>query len=255
MSRGNLHVPLAGDVPVGGMTLTEAESRVQAAMRVLDRVVRVGLAVIEANGHMASVLGAVGDPGRIRVFPGMRVADLLAAAGGPRDTVESEDTGPIADIGGARLVRRGRTLPISISKALQGEPAHNVRVRAGDHLYVPMARERMVIVLGAVEAAGVFAYRSSMRLSEVLARAGGLDDRGDRTHVNIVRGSLESPQVYTASLRAISRGSDSDVYLAPGDVVYVTEEWTAHVGEVLARLAPLLADPATIGLAIALTQP
>ena len=129
-----------------------------------------------------------------------------------------------------------------------------MRVRAGDHVYVPMAREQMVIVLGSVESAGVFAFRRGMRLSEVLARAGGLDERGDRTHINIVRGSLEAPQVYTASLRSISRGDAPDVHLAAGDIVYVTEEWTAHVGETLSRLAPLLADPATIGLAIALTQ-
>ena len=252
--RGTLHVPLAGDVAVGGMTLTEAEGRVQTAMRQLDTVVRVGLAVSQANGHMTSVVGAVQAPGRYPLSPGMRLADLLAAAGGVRTTVESEDSGPIADLAGARLVRAGRTVDISVAQALQGDPRHNVRVRPGDHVYVPMAREQMVIVLGSVEGPGVLAFRRGMRLSEVLARAGGLDERGDRTHINIVRGSLEAPQVYTASLRAISRGNAPDVYLAAGDIVYVTEEWTAHVGEVLARLAPLLADPATIGLAIAFTR-
>ncbi len=253
--QGTLHVPLGGDVSVGGLTLTEAEERVQTALRRLDTVVRVGLAIIEPKGHMGSVVGAVGEPGRYIVYPGMRLADLLAAAGGPRTTVESVgDAGPIADIAGARLVRNGETVDVSIRRALEGDPRHNVRVRAGDHLYVPMARENLVVVLGAVDSAGVFAHREGLRLTEVLARSGGLDDRGDRTHINIVRGSLEAPQVYTASLRAISRGSSPDVYLAPGDIVYVTEEWTAHVGEVLSRLGPLLADPATVALAIAVTQ-
>lgn len=253
--RGTLHVPLGGDVAVGGLTLTEAEERVQTALRRLDRVVRVGLAIIEPQGHMGSVIGAVTDPGRYVVYPGMRLADLLASAGGPRTTVESTgDAGPVADLAGARLVRGGETVDVSIRLALEGDPRHNVRVRAGDHLYVPMARENQVFVLGSVESAGVFAHRRGLRLTELLARAGGLDERGDRTHINIVRGSLEAPQVYTASLRAISRGSSPDVYMAPGDIVYVTEEWTAHVGEVLARLGPLLADPATIALAVLLTR-
>jgi len=253
--QGTLHVPLGGDVAVGGLTLTEAEERVQTALRRLDTVVRVGLAIIEPKGHMGSVVGAVGEPGRYIVYPGMRLADLLASAGGPRTTIESTgDAGPIADLSGARLVRNGQAVDVSVRRALEGDPRHNVRVRAGDHLYVPMARENLVIVLGAVDSAGVFAHRRGLRLTEVLARSGGLDDRGDRTHINIVRGSLEAPQVYTASLRAISRGSSPDVYLAPGDIVYVTEEWTAHVGEVLARLGPMLADPATVALAIAVTR-
>lgn len=253
--EGTLHVPLGGDVSVGGLTLTEAEARVQAALRQLDRTVQVGLAIIDPKGHMGSVVGAVQEPGRYTVYPGMRLADLIAAAGGPRTTVESTgDAGPIADLAGARLVRNGEPVEVSVRRALEGDPRHNVRVRAGDHVYVPMARENLVIVLGAVESAGVFAHRQGLRLSEILARSGGLDDRGDRTHINIVRGSLEAPQVYTASLRAISRGSSPDVYLAPGDIVYVTEEWTAHVGEVLGRLGPLLADPATVALAIAVTR-
>ena len=83
-----------------------------------------------------------------------------------------------------------------------------------------------------------------------------MDERGDRTHINIVRGSLAAPLVYTSSLRAISRGDQPDVTLAAGDIVYVTEEWTSHVGEVLSRLSSLLADSATIALAAAvITSP
>lgn len=251
-SRGNLHVPLAGDVEVGGLTLSQAEERVQTAMRTLDRVVRVALEITTANGHMATVLGAVGTPGRVLVSPGMRVADLLAAAGGPGPSVEVAGGAPAADVGASRLVRDGAPLGISITKALEGDPRHNVRVHPGDHVYVPMARGQIVTVLGAVDTAGIFAHRNGIRLSEVLARAGGLNEAGDRTHINIVRGSLQAPLVYTASLRSISRGQQPDVTLAAGDIVYVTEEWTAHLGEVLGRLGPLLSDPATIALAASL---
>lgn len=250
--RGTLHVPLAGDVQVGGLTLSQAEERVQEAMRTLDRVVRVGLEITEAAGHMATVLGAVAEPGRVTVAPGMRLADLLAAVGGTNGTVETTgQTTPLADLHGARLVRGGQAVGVSVIKAMEGDPRHNIRIRPGDHVYIPMARGQIITVLGSVESAGIFAYRRGIRLSEVLARAGGLDERGDRTHINIVRGSLAAPLVYTSSLRSISRGDQPDVTLAAGDIVYVTEEWTAHVGEVLSRLSSLLADSATIALAAA----
>ena len=251
--RGFIHIPLAGDIEVGGMTLVSAAGQIEGALRRFNSVVRVGLRIAAPNGHMATVLGAVGDPGRIPLSPGMRVADVLAAAGGPGPSVEPEgESAPQADLGGARLIRNGAQIPISFQKALEGDPRHNIRVQPGDHLYVPFARGRTITVLGSVSAPGVFAYRRNVRLTEVLARAGGLDSAGDRTDVHIVRGSLERPQAYRASLRAIINGNRSDVVLAPGDVVYVTEEWTAHVGEVLSRLSSLLADPTTVGLAIAL---
>lgn len=252
-ARGHVHVPLAGDVEVGGQTLSAAADAIQRAMRRLDRVVRIGVRISAPNGHMATVLGAVGEPGRVVISPGMRLADLVAAAGGPGPMVEGPAT-TAADIHGARLVRNGQPVPVSLQKALEGDPRHNVRVRPGDHLYVPFARGRTITVLGAVGSPGVFAYRRGIRLTEVLARAGGLNERGDRTDVHVVRGSLREPQAYRASLRAIANGNASDVAMAPGDVVYVTEEWTAHVGEVLARLSPLLADPATVGLAVGLTR-
>lgn len=135
---------------------------------------------------------------------------------------------------------------------MEGDPRHNVRVRPGDYLHVPSARGHTITVLGAVGRPTVLSHRDGIRLTEVLARAGGVAERGDRTDVHIVRGELQSPLVYRASLRAIVNGNDHDVVLAAGDIVYVTEEWTNHVGEVLERIAGLLTDPATIALTAAL---
>jgi polysaccharide export outer membrane protein len=249
---GRVHLPLAGTVEVGGMPLADAERRIETAVRELDRVARVALRITEAGGHLATVLGAVGTPGRVPVTPGMRLADLLASAGGPGEEVEPPDGGSamrIADLSSARLVRNGQALPVSVARAIEGDPRHNVRVRPGDHLHVPFARGNLVAVLGNVDAPTVLVHRAGMRLTEALARAGGIDDAGDRTDVHIVRGPLEQPLVYRSSVRAIVNGNATDVVLAAGDVVYVTEEWTSHVGEVLTRIASLLTTPATVALA------
>lgn len=248
--EGNVHLPLVGAVLVGGQPLPEAESRIQQAMRQIDTVVRVALTIASPDGHHVTVLGAVRSPRRVLVRPGMRMTDLLAEVEGPAETTETPGiaTGPVADLSGARLVRDGRTLPISLVRAMEGDPRHNVRVRPGDHLYVPNARDNAVVILGAVSGPRVIAHREGIRLTEALARAGGLAERGDRADIHIVRGPLEQPLVYRASLRAIVNGSRSDVVLASGDVVYVTEEWTAHVGEVVSRVASILTDPANIAL-------
>ncbi len=243
--RGFMHIPLAGDVQVGGLKLSEAERRVEEALSRFHRVLTVSLTISESAGHQATVVGAVRTPSRIRVAPGTRVADLVAMAGGP--LVESSEAGleHIADLDAARLIRKGSAVPVSIRLALRGHPRHNVRVRAGDHLYVPARVGQRVIVLGAVDSARTLPYRPGIRLSEALALAGGLAENGDRSDIHIVRGPLKAPQVYRTSLRALVDGKSSGVELAAGDIVYVTEEWTGSAGEVIERLSPLLSIMAT----------
>ncbi|MGB8329194.1 MAG: polysaccharide biosynthesis/export family protein, partial [Polyangiales bacterium] len=82
-ATGQLHVPLAGDIQVGGLTLSQAEKAVEQGLRQYDRFVRVNLIITRPEGHSAVVVGAVERPGRVRVGPGLRLADLVAQAGGP----------------------------------------------------------------------------------------------------------------------------------------------------------------------------
>lgn len=255
---GQLHVPLAGDVTVGGMTLSKAESQIESALRRYDRFVRVNLVITTFDGHMAVVVGAAQNPGRYRVVPGMRLADLIAQAGGPRGGDLQQVPTALGNLDLARLVRNDETLPVSIPLARTGDPKHNVRIRPGDHLYIPPVTDQLIMVLGEVRQPQPVAYRDGLRLTEVLARAGGVDNaRGDRKDIRIVRGPLDEPRVYTTNLKALSAGDATDVQLAPGDIIYVSRAWYASTGDVLNALAPILAianSVALFGIAAAVAQ-
>jgi polysaccharide export outer membrane protein len=236
--RGLLHVPLAGDVEVGGLTLSDAETRVEAAIQRLDRAARAALILTEPRGQQASVIGAVVDQGRVVVTPGMRVADLLAAVGGPSLSDEDGVALVLADLGAARLVREGQPLPISLSLALLGDPRHNVRVRPGDHLYVPPQLGSLVSVLGEVGTARVFAHRPGLRLTQALAMAGGLTRDANGGDIRIVRGLSSSPRVYHASVAHVVEGWVPDPVLAPGDVVLVGSSALADFRDGLGAVTP-----------------
>lgn len=255
---GHLHVPLAGDVPVGGKTLTEAEAEIEKGLRRYDRFARANVIITQPDGHTASVLGAVVSPGRVQVPPGMRVADLLAQAGGPLTSSTTQAVNLLGNLDLARLVRDGDTVPVSIPLAVKGDPKHNVRVRSGDQLYVPPGTDMLIMVIGEVGAPQPIAYRYGIRLTEVLARAGGINPRGDRNDVRIVRGPLREPRVYTATIKELVNGAATDVVLAPGDIVYVTKSWIASTAEVLNALSPLISlanSAAIIGVAEAIRRP
>jgi polysaccharide export outer membrane protein len=239
--RGVLHVPLAGDVEVGGVPLAEAGNRVDQAMQRFDRTSRATLIVTDPRGHQATVIGAVGEQGRVPVAPGMRVADLLAAAGGPSLSDEGGVSTLLADLGAARLVRNGQALPISIAQAVVGDPRHNVRVRPGDHLYVPPQLGSLVSVLGEVGGARVFPHRPGLRLTQALAMAGGITRDANGGDIRIVRGISSSPRIYHASVAHVVEGHVPDPVLAPGDVIYVGSSALADFRDGMAAMSPIIA--------------
>lgn len=257
-AKDQLHVPLAGDIIVGGVSLSEAESRIEKALRRYEPYVRANVIIQKPTGHSATVLGAVRAPGRVLIHPGMRLADLFAAAGGPAisETLPREQT-IVANLDAARLVRDGKTVPVGLPEAIKGDPRHNVRVRPGDQLYVPPGTERLIMVIGDVNNPQPIAYRHGIRLTEAIARAGGMNDNGDRNDIRIVRGPLRNPKVYVASVKDLVNGNKPDIVLAPGDIIYVTEHWVASTGQVLNAIAPILSlaeAAAIVSLSAAIVQ-
>lgn len=240
-ATGRVHVPLAGDVVVLGLGLSEAETKLEQELRRYDKFVEVTVQVADPKGQRATVLGAVVTQGPIQLVPGSRVADVIAAAGGPLvSQVEGSPPFPLADMSGAVVMRRAKALPISVAKALEGDPLHNVYVHPGDHIYVPPALGTNVTVLGQVGSPQLFPFRAGLRLTQTLALAGGVTVGGDKSDIRVIRGPLDKPRVYQASLRDIVDGESHDVLMQQGDIVFVTDDPIEDIGEVMALISPVL---------------
>jgi polysaccharide biosynthesis/export protein len=243
---GRVHLPLVGDVLVAGRTLSEAEVLVQSSLARFDRSPHVSINLVETRGRVAAVVGAVEHPGNIPLVGDARVADVLAAAGGPRLPSAPTPTGgePATqggDLDGARLVRNGAPLPIDFRLALGGDRRHNARVRPGDVIYVPPILTGRVTVLGSVNRPRAFSWRPDMRLTEALAEAEGLSRYADDDDVRVLRGGYANPHIYAVSAKDLLAGVRKDVVLAPGDVVYVSQHWFGNVGDVTERVVPAAA--------------
>jgi len=250
-AKGLLHVPLAGDVLVGGMTLTDAERAIERQLRRYDRFVRVNLVITILDGHTAVVVGQATQPGQFPVKPGTRLADLLALAGGVAiaQNVGAQLPFKLGNLELARLVRNGETVPVSLLLARQGDPKHNIRVHPGDMLFIPPVTDSLVVVLGEVARPQPMPYREGLRLSEALSVAGGVNNaRGDRKDIRVIRGPLREPRVYTANLKDFAAGRATDVELASGDIIYVSRAWYATTADVLGALSPVLSLANSVGI-------
>jgi polysaccharide export outer membrane protein len=161
----------------------------------------------------------------------------------------------MAALHGAVVIRNGTTLPISVARALQGDPLHNVFMRPGDHVYVPPALGTNITVLGQVGAPQMFPHQAGLRLSQVLAMGGGVTQGADKGDIRVIRGTLDAPRVYQASLSDFVDGDSHDVLMQPGDIVFVTDHAIEDIGEVLGVVSPALSlGLSTVALGISIDR-
>lgn len=208
---GTIPVPLAGSVQVSGMSPAEAAAQVEKALRDGQFLVNpiVTLTVAASRSQRVSVLGEVGTPGRYPVDASTTVFDLLAEAGGIKET--GSDTVYVIRTGADGVVER---LPVDVSglKAAPGAPAA-IRLRPGDTLQVPRAEQ--VFVYGEVNTPDGYKLEQDMTVLEAIARAGGLTTRGSDRRVEIRR--QDETGAYT------SRSAEPSDRVQANDVIRVKE--------------------------------
>jgi protein involved in polysaccharide export with SLBB domain len=101
-------------------------------------------------------------------------------------------------------------------------------VRPGDRIVIASGLGREVFLMGAVGEQKAAGYTDGMTLVELISgqseRGGGYNPTARLGKVLIVRGALENPTTFDVDLSRILKGLDPDVYLMPGDIVYVPEK-------------------------------
>ncbi|HHY98666.1 MAG TPA: hypothetical protein GX509_08010, partial [Firmicutes bacterium] len=177
--------------------------------------------------RQVSILGEISKPGTYKLHKDMKVLDLIAEAGGLNKDGDSTHV----------LLKRKQgdsetTLTIDLSVlSSQAGTGNTPELRNGDIVYVPRALR--IQVLGAVRAPGPYVLPSGSTLTEAIARAGGLDPKGDPTHItltnrvpsaagDIQNGPSLTPRVVNLE-EILSRNKAQDILLADGDTIFVPQ--------------------------------
>ena len=181
--RGTVMFPLIGEVPVNGLTPTQAATRIADKLRSGRFVVNpeVTVAISQVNSRQVSVLGNVNKPGRYPLdSTTAKLMDLLALAGGISPTGADQVT--IVSNHGGKTTKTDIDLPAMIRA---GDLAKNVELHAGDTVYVN--RAPMVYIYGEVQKAGAYRVEPHMTVMQALAMGGGLTPRGTEKGIRIHR--------------------------------------------------------------------
>ena len=165
---GTINVPPLGRVRVAGRTVPSLEALLDERLGEVLVDPSVVVEIIQRNGALVSLIGDVGAPGSYPYSRGdTRILDLINVAGGAS-----------SDISGLEVMmsRHGETRRVSLAD-VYNDAALNIHVRPGDVIAVE-PRQNSVVVLGASGSNEEVVFDgTTVPLSNVLGRMGGLTNR------------------------------------------------------------------------------
>jgi polysaccharide export outer membrane protein len=241
LSRLGIARPIPLDLP---SVLRDSNSKANIEVKNGDTI-RLMPRIVEIT-----VAGSVTKPGTLKIPIGSSLTEVMALAGGPtekaalsRSTIKRADDGTI--------------IPVNLNDVLiKGQPAPDIELREGDLLLVPEAQEK-VTVQGAVGSPGYFPIEDgrTLRISELIALAGGLRTDAYQSHVTVQHADGTSTNVDLYRVLALN-DARSNIELKPDDIVTVpayTEKLTVAGTGVRAGAVLPIEEGKTMRLLEALT--
>lgn len=169
-SRGNITLPLIGQVKVKGRSAREAEVLIENLYS--EKYLKnphVSVFVEEHFSQRVTLVGQFNKPGTYDYISKMRLLDVMALGGGLSEkagrTVQIRRVGDSPDESGSFIVDLDKLIR-------EGEGDLNIEINGGDVVFVPEAG--MFFVDGAVRKPGAYAIKQKTALPEALSVAGGL---------------------------------------------------------------------------------
>ena len=207
---GSISYPLVGSVPIGGMSISEAEKKIAQALQKgqILKQPQVNIVLLQVRGNQVSVLGQVQRPGR---FPlettNVRVSDMLALAGGVTPT--GDDVLVVSGNRDGKPFRKTVDIPALFAGTRSDD---DIVLAPGDTLFVNKAPT--FYIYGEAQRPGTYRIERGMTVLQALAQGGGPTARGSQ-RVRLNRTRPDGTVVQTDP-----RPTDP---VLPGDVLYVRE--------------------------------
>ncbi len=234
VTDGKVILPDVEPIEVQGLTLEEAREKIQEVYQVEIQDIQVFLSFKDRIERKVELAGLVQVPtlpvdGRIRLFETLSIAKVP----------------PGANYFKSYVVRDQHIVPVDMYKLMkEGDMSQNIVMRGGDKIYVADAEDSTLMVLGEVGKERVINVPNGfMTLRKALAEAGGIPFTGDKSYIQVIRGNVLHPKIYTLNWQHVIHLPNDSMLLIPGDIVYVAAkpitEWNRFVTQILPTLIGL----------------
>lgn len=227
--EGFVVIPRVGQIHVANLTLGQLDAVLQTRLsrafgsvgRSAGAATRFSVSVSRLHLNQVFVVGEATVPGSYQVSSAGTALSALYAAGGPSSN------------GSMRRVevrRAGRTVDVLdvYDYLLRGDASHDVRLKTGDIVFVPVHGAR-VRVVGEVARPGTYEMKPDESLSDVIRSAGGFKAEAAQRRVMVERilpPGQRAPDgrdrvVIDVPAERLASADGSPFRVEPGDVVRV----------------------------------
>lgn len=231
VEQGKIFLPDFDPIEVAGLTLQQAKEKIKMLFRGEINDVEVYMTLREQPRQKVELIGLV-ERSSIPISGKTRLFEVLSLA----------KLSPCANLFKSYVVRSGCMLPVDLYKLVkEGDMCQNIVMQPGDKIYIADAAASPLMVLGEVNKQRVIDLPNGfMPLRQALAEAGGIPITGDKRYIQIIRGNIVNPRIYTLNWEHVIRLPTQSLLLIPGDIVYVAAtpiaEWDRFVNQILPTL-------------------
>ncbi len=209
--EGNINVPYVGVIPVAGMTIEQATSRIKSRLSSIYSGLRSGnTSVSIAIGNIRSIkvilTGEIAKPGTY-TLPSLATSfNALYASGGPTEN------GSFRQI---NVIRGGKKIAVLdiYDFLLQGQLKNNVRLQDNDIIQVPTYSTRVEVV-GQVKRPGIFEILPQEELSDLIRFAGEFTERAYKARIKVLKNTETERKIQdiTSAQFNVYKPSSGDKY-------------------------------------------
>jgi len=182
--EGTIKIEYVGVVPVGGLTVEAATSRIRSRMSAVYAGLRSGSTKLNiAVGNIRSIkvilTGEIVKPGTYTLPSLANVFNALYSSGGPTER------GSFRNI---ELIRAGKKIALLdiYDFLMKGQLSDEVRLQDQDIIRVPVYQSR-IEMLGEVKRPGIYELRSGENLTDLLNFAGDFTENAYRARVKVLK--------------------------------------------------------------------
>jgi polysaccharide export outer membrane protein len=246
---GTITVPIAGAIPLAGLTRDQAAGSIEHALDPYYTDVVVSVSIEKYTANQIIVMGAVAKPGVINFEGQPTLLEAIARASSASDTAPAggQSAAGIRSTGipDEVTIYRGNNQMLSVRlRALveEGSPMANMRLRRSDLVYVS-GKTSYVVVLGQVTHPGNLRLEPNTKLEDLIAQAGGPTEKAGRNpSIEIIHqnGPNGASTTHTVPFSTLLHHNSIEYTLQSGDIIYIPESGFNGLSYTFQALAPLV---------------
>jgi polysaccharide export outer membrane protein len=211
--NGNVQLPLIGSVPLGGLSVRQAQALIADRLRQGEyyRQPDVIIQVIQTVNGTALITGEM--HAEVPVTQQRSLREVLLYAGGLPATASHT----------IKIVRRGQKDPVVVNLGTDLASSSAAEMPVLPHDIIQVTRASVVYVLGAFARQGAVPLDQAtpLTLLQCASISGGINYEGKFSNLRIIRTYGNDRKFVNVDIKRIREGKDPDPVLQANDIVYL----------------------------------